>query len=431
MSKRNHARYRYFPLVLIVTWLSATLLWITACQGVLDVQIEQLPATPIPVLGRVAYITGGDVWMVDLDSSQHTRLTRDGRNSHPHWSADGQWIAYLKRDELWINKVATNEEQKVSEFPIYAFAWSPQKSYLAYISAAEGLAVWDHSTQTTQNLVAPDTARTITALSWHPDGHRLAFQTDGLTPGLHQVALDGADSLVIYLASDAQSTPHLGSWSPDGRQLLAWLGPRSAPYKADGLPLCLLPVTGGEPHCLEDRILLWPDFITWSPLNEIALIVGMGRETWVNKGLAVIDLETLAVRWLVNSAEQAALQPAWSPQGERIIYSAGLPTSPEMAYTQRNTALAQRHIWIVEIASGQRRQLTGDHRYRDERPLWSSDGQHVLFVRLSETEASLWLMSTEGRTLQQVVSELTPRPDPVGEYGYIEWSALWDWWRPD
>lgn len=30
----------------------------------------------------------------------------------------------------------------------------------------------------------------------------------------------------------------------------------------------------------------------------------------------------------------------------------------------------------------------------------------------------------------QLVTKLTPLPDPVGVYGYIEWQALWDWWRP-
>jgi Tol biopolymer transport system component len=420
--------------IVTAAWLCAALLWLTACRGVLDVQIEREPAAPAPVLGKVATITGGDVWIVDLDSAQRTRLTRDGRNSHPLWSPDGQWLAYLKQDELWVNRIATGEEQRVTEFPVYAFAWSPQENHLAYLSVAAGLAVWDASERASRTLVAADTARPLAALAWHPDGQRLAYQTAGVNWGLNQVPLDGEAPLVRYTAPDVQTLPHLAGWSPDGRQLLAWLGPASALYQADGLPLCLLPVIGSEPRCLADeRVLLWPDFVAWSSFtSQLAFIAGAGRESWVNKGLAtVVDRETSEIRWLVAADEQAPLHPDWSPHGERIVYSAGPATPAEVAYAQRDSALAQRRIWTVEVVSGLRRQLTDDNRFRDEWPLWSADGRHILFARLSETEASLWLMTADGRSLEQVVPELTPRPDPVGEYGYIEWPALWDWWRPE
>jgi hypothetical protein len=75
--------------------------------------------------------------------------------------------------------------------------------------------------------------------------------------------------------------------------------------------------------------------------------------------------------------------------------------------------------------------LTKDPRYSDDLPLWSVDGGEILFARLSEDEASLWMMQPDGSNLRQVVSELTPRPELFGAYGYINWQALWDWWRPE
>jgi dipeptidyl aminopeptidase/acylaminoacyl peptidase len=94
-------------------------------------------------------------------------------------------------------------------------------------------------------------------------------------------------------------------------------------------------------------------------------------------------------------------------------------------------ALMGRCLWVMSIDGGhQAQQLTDDPAYRDERPLWSTDGSHILFARLStENQASLWLIPADGGEPLQVVKELTPAPEWFGYYGHIEWNGLFDWWR--
>lgn len=404
------------------------LLLLIGCRGVLEVRFEREPSPPAASLGKVAYIAGGDVWVVDLDTGQQARLTRDGRNSHPLWSADGRWIVYRKIDHLWVVNGDTGQEIPVDETSVYDFAWAPAGSQLAYLSLTAGLVVYEPERQHHYTLIdsREDLLRHI---AWDPTGKWLAYVSEKEAWSLHRVSLDGASS-TLYVPDNPSRKPYLAGWSVDGNWLLAWIGPASAEAWADGLPLCLIPVVGGAPRCLQQRALLYPDWLSWSSDGQLAIIVGGGRETWVNKGLTVVDPNTLAWRQLIAPTEQAPIQPAFSPDGRYLAYSAGPSTPLEATYARRDAALAQRRIYVIEVSSGRKRRLTNDDRFRDERPLWSTSGGHILFARLDEKNASLWLIESDGSKLRQVAPELTPKPDPTDEYGYINWQALWDWWRP-
>jgi light-regulated signal transduction histidine kinase (bacteriophytochrome) len=117
--------------------------------------------------------------VVELDTNQRTRLTRDGRNSRPIWSADGRWIAYYKGDQLWALEVGAGREYLISDTLVDEFAWSPvqdQLAYLqlAYLSAASGLVVWRAIEQSAQNLVESEAMMTLVHFAWDPTGKWLA-----------------------------------------------------------------------------------------------------------------------------------------------------------------------------------------------------------------------------------------------------------------
>ncbi len=76
-----------------------------------------------------------------------------------------------------------------------------------------------------------------------------------------------------------------------------------------------------------------------------------------------------------------------------------------------------------------KRQLTNDATYRDERPEWSADGKSILFARFKGDTAQVWLMQADGANPRLVVDELTPAPSWFGYYGYIQWDWLYDWWK--
>ena len=109
--------------------------------------------------------------------------------------------------------------------------------------------------------------------------------------------------------------------------------------------------------------------------------------------------------------------------------------------------MAERRIWVINRDGSNRRQLTQDNSYRDERPLWSIDGSHILFARLDgEDRASLWITSVAAQEPEKV-ADLNPCSRPPGScqatnfgtivqgsfwfgyYGYVQWNSLYSWWR--
>ena len=76
----------------------------------------------------------------------------------------------------------------------------------------------------------------------------------------------------------------------------------------------------------------------------------------------------------------------------------------------------------------QMRQITSDPQYRDESPLWSRNGQYILFARLDRQDnASLWSINLNSGALQKVADQVDGQLGWFGYYGHINWYASVAW----
>ncbi len=121
--------------------------------------------------------------------------------------------------------------------------------------------------------------------------------------------------------------------------------------------------------------------------------------------LAIQDLVPEAPAQVVwrGARYDQAYQPAWSPDGTRIAFSAW-----------RTGGL--RDILIVELASGQVEAVTED-RAIDMAPVWSSDGRYLFFDSDRTGIANIYAYDTRARVTWQVTNVLggafhaAPSPD--------------------
>ena len=76
----------------------------------------------------------------------------------------------------------------------------------------------------------------------------------------------------------------------------------------------------------------------------------------------------------------------------------------------------------------QRRRLTSDAQYRDEYPLWSKDGQDILFMRMdTQNRVSVWSVGVYDRTLMKLVDQImgpAAKDSWFGYYGHVAWPSF-------
>jgi Tol biopolymer transport system component len=96
--------------------------------------------------------------------------------------------------------------------------------------------------------------------------------------------------------------------------------------------------------------------------------------------------------WAVNVAtgerrqvtKEDAIQPNWSPHGDRIVYGG-----------RRNAA--QRDIWTIPAGGGEPTEVTNDQAIEGS-PVWSPDGKYLYFSSDRAGSMNLWRVPIEERT---------------------------------
>jgi TolB protein len=117
------------------------------------------------------------------------------------------------------------------------------------------------------------------------------------------------------------------------------------------------------------------------------------------------DLSTGLAQNLTHRLEDSnEREPAWSPDGLRIVFSSWQQTN-EVA-----------NIYVIDMDGSNLRQLTGLDADYDSSPMWSPDGSQLAYVSIRSSGGALYVMDANGDDKRLLTEMIVPGSTPT-------WSA--------
>jgi dipeptidyl aminopeptidase/acylaminoacyl peptidase len=281
------------------------------------------------------------IWMISAAGGEAIALTVEGTSSsHPRWSPDGKYIAYLSarndgKTQVWLLNRRGGEAQRLTNTPqdIDELAWSPDSTRLALLmrdaSREELDAFKDQDDKDSDKDKEAKEKKPKGQRPWVID--RRQFKQDEIgyldRRRTHAYIFDMAKRSLTQITSGDYDDDQI-AWSPDGRQL-AFASNRSTP----------------DPDATYNVDI-------WTVATDNA-----------DKGAHLTQ---------VTKSPGEDREPAWSPDGKWIAYSTRL----DPAVFEYGT----KHLAVISATGGEAKVLTQSFDRMISEPHFSPDGKTIYFV---------------------------------------------------
>jgi Tol biopolymer transport system component len=258
------------------------------------------PRADVP--GQIVYVKDGNLWI--QSGATVRQVTTGGSDTNPAWSADGQWI-YFVRTTPAQGKWPANGQIRTYDLDIPALVRiHPDGTGLETILSGKvkrGSYTW---------------ASFIRQPSPSPDGKKVAIITDGPDPSTSDLLLK-----IVTLATGNLVNPGLTEFPPLGHQDPAWspdgsaiLYVRDARSGTRGTPVInRYDLATGKVRNLTGAGYISP---AWSPDGQYVAATKTGS---FGTDVVILDAGTGAeVLRLTN--DEVSFDPVWSPAGDSIAF---------------------------------------------------------------------------------------------------------------
>jgi hypothetical protein len=354
----------------------------------------QAAHAPVEIPGRLVYLLGDNAWMMEQSSANRRPLITsgdlDGRVLS--LSDDGGWLLFTRRsgvegqiNALWVADLSTDPPQEIDlEVPnvIHFADWIPGSNSKVVFSTVEARAAapgWQANNDlyalsfspsgwTTdwraKPVLEPNSGGVYgwwgTSFTWGPDGETLAYSRPdgvGLMAFENGVLTSLLDLSPLQTGGDWAWAPGV-SWSADGQTI--YTVRHEAPETSPNFSLAALPLGGGGTVGMVPQVGMFAYPVVSPPVDgadgENSQLLAYLQAIFPTQSetsryrLVVMDRDGSNPRTLFPGEGEPGLDPqplAWSPAP---LPDGGLAVA----------VLYRGDLWLVDAASGEARQVTGD-----------------------------------------------------------------------
>jgi TolB protein len=183
-----------------------------------------------------------EIWVMNRDGGGQRKVAA---GCQADWSPDGQQIAFIRDNQVWLRDIASSRERRVTPLAWERCgvpAWAPDGKQLAVASRHTGsIGIYLLGIDGKENAPLATEEESCTPC-WSKDGRRLLCQT--VKGHVHQVGADGRDWQQVTDGADVQ---HDARYSPNGTMIVFCRAPTAqGPWQ-----ICVSRLGGEEPEFLQ------------------------------------------------------------------------------------------------------------------------------------------------------------------------------------
>ena len=347
------------------------------------------------------------IWLKQYPGGDEVALT-SGPDRLPRFSPDGTQILFIRdadrRQDLYRVAVVGGEPRRLLE-NVMGADMSPDGRQIAFVrrlvpgetlTSVIGIA---GANGDGEREIAREENQTIAAPRWSPDGRTIALINRGAENTPHKILLmqpDGSGRRVL------ETPPPAGSITP-----VVWLGHGEAMIYGKAEGFIASGHEGGSGRIIRQELASGrAEVVMWSPArpNDLAvrapgsLIVGSSsqRQNLLVSSLPA-DRPGASRRWMTrgNAIDR---QPVYSADGEWVMFSSNRSGNLE--------------LWKASTTTGAIRRLTDDPT-QDWDPAFTPDGKGILWSSSRDGHFEIWTGNVDGTGARRVTDDGVDAENPT------------------